>query len=191
MPTTNTYVQAIAAWGNVGSPKHAEDLFIDFLRRSEGLKAPRLRPNTEIFAAAIRAWLKAAASEEAGQDEQIVRLGRGAEWLESMMSEENKGGPATTHDLFLTVLKSAKSCAFDAPAVLDVAYRTFCNLRDSRHHIDAKAYSWLLEVALLALAKPEHDEIRTTFVNRLVKGCCQDGLLSKCERLCLLACGST
>ena len=179
MPTTRAYTDAITAWGSVGDPKSAEDLFLEYRQRYQDLKAPELNPNTEILAALIRAWLKAAEEEEVDQNKQIARLSRGVEWLESMIDGETAGGPPPTHDLFLAVLKSANSCAFDSPQVLDIAYRTFGNLRESRHHTDARAYTMLLRVALLALSKPENDEIRTKFVTRLVKACCEDGLLSK------------
>lgn len=179
MPTTRTYIAAISAWGHCGNANEAEGLLLDFLRRYEDEHAPALTPNTEVFTVTIRAWLKAAESTEGSQEQQIERLSRAAEWLDSMVHAEGEGGPVTTHDMFLNVLKSATICAPDSPKVLDLAYRTFNTLRDSRHYVDPKAYAWLLESALLALAKAEHNEARTLFVTRLVKACCEDGLVSR------------
>lgn len=179
MPTTHTYTTAINAWGKAGEPRRAEGLLLRFLEKYEKLKAPQLEPNTEVYAAIIKAWLNTAGSNAHSQQAKTEALQRAVEWLESLVQGENDSGPATRHDIFLSVLKVARRCAKLSPAVLDLASRVFSHLRNSSHFVQPVAYTHLLQVGLSALPGPEHDLTRTKFLTELVSVCCEDGFLSR------------
>ena len=179
MPTTHTYTTAINAWGKVGEPNTAEELLLRSLEKYKELKAPQLEPNTELYAATIKAWLNTAGSNAKGQQVKVEALQRAVEWLESLVRGENDSGPATRHDIFLSVLNVSRRCAKLSPAVLDLASRVFSHLRNSSHFVQPVAYTHLLQVGLSALSGPEHDLTRTKFLTELVTVCCEDGFLGR------------
>jgi len=179
MPKTQTYELVIKAWGNAGQPDKAERLLFHLLERYEAKKAIQLQPTTELFASSVQTWLQAAEPAEEGVSGQVDAWKRAVQWLEYIVQQDNGSGPTSRHDLFLNVLKTARSCADNRQDVLEDASRTFDKLQNSRHHVDQMAYACLLEVGLRALPGPEHDEARSKFVTELVAKCRHDGLVSK------------
>jgi pentatricopeptide repeat protein len=179
MPTTSTYATVIRAFTRDCQPDRAEDILHELFERHEQMRTSQLEPTTEIFTLIIHAWLTAAESQGSDFFRKLKSLKRADEWLEHLNQQDEECGPTTSRDLFLSVLRAARNIAFDRPDILEIANRQFVNLRKSRHQMCHSAYAYLLQVGLRAMAGPEHDELRTDFVQLLVKECCDEGLVSR------------
>jgi hypothetical protein len=146
-----------------------------------------LEPNSESFALVIRGWLKVA--EERGDKDALSSAVR---WLASVRSLEQQEGSSSSSggsgrrrsilsqvDMYGGILSAARRCASEHPDVLDLAVDAFDELRRSHHQVEGLHYSRLLQVGLLALSRPENDNVRSEFVSQLFSDCCEDGRLSK------------
>lgn len=170
-PTTASYNLVVRAWADLGEPRKAEDVLSELLRLSS--EAPSLQPNSETFASVIRAWL--AVADQGSR----VALDTAVRWLNALTEREQRDEQVVTPvELYSGILASARKCASQCPEVLDVAVETFDKLRESHHVLDCLHYSRLLQVGLLALSRPQNNEVRTAFIQQVVHDCCEDGLIS-------------
>lgn len=172
-PTVDSYNASIRTHERMGEPDKAERLFSELLRRSEMDASGNLHPNSESFAAVVRAWLVVA---DEGSKEGLERA---VLWLDSLVEREHKEmGVVSTVELYTAVLRAARSCAPMYPEVLDIAVETLDKLRASRHTVGCLHYSRLLQVGLFAMSRAEHKDVRTAFVTQIVDDCAEDGLIS-------------
>jgi hypothetical protein len=177
LPTTNTYNIAMKALSASEGALAAENLLLDLGDKYKEEQTPELCPNSESFAIVIRAWLQKADSDP-DVGERIHSLQRAVEWLSSLREVENEKNLSTSPELFMGVLRVAKTCARQKPDILELANNTFNELKESRHQVDHVSYSLLLQVGLDALSGPNDEDERTAFVETLFKDCCDDGLVS-------------
>jgi hypothetical protein len=91
---------------------------------------------------------------------------------------ENEKNLSTAPDLYVGVLRIARTAAKARPFVLDLAQDIFDDYRRSRHRLDYASYTALLQVGLNAYSRPEESDKRRQFVHRLFFECCDDGLIS-------------
>jgi hypothetical protein len=173
IPTTDTYTICIRTHERMAQPKMATRFLSELLHRSEKDESGKLKPNSESFAAVIRAWLVVADMGSKAALETAIR------WLDSMEELEKHGtGIVSQVDLYSGVLRSARSCAAKYPEVLDLAVETLDKLRASRHIVGGLHYSRLLQVGLFAMSQSEHNEVRTAFVTQIIEDCSEDGLIT-------------
>lgn len=173
LPSTTVYNVAIRTWADLGQPHRAEALLLDLRKIAESSNEGSLRPNSESYSLLVRAWLSLA---EQGNKEALERA---VYWLQVLVDGEQKDiGLSSSVDLFSGILAAARNCAAHSPDVLDIALETFDHLKKSHHPLDPLHYSRLMQVALLALSKPENIKTRESFVAQLVSDCQEDGLVS-------------
>jgi hypothetical protein len=180
-PNTKSYNMVIRVWSDLGQPVKAERALSQLLDHSSNLSSNpndpsivSIAPSSESFAFVIRAWLVVA---ENGSREALLAA---VKWLDSLSELERKddAGVVTSVELYSSSLGVARKCAHVCPDVLDTAVELFDKLRDSHHEMDALHYSRLLQVGLLALARPENDKVRTAFARQVTSDCCDAGLMS-------------
>ena len=131
--------------------------------------------NSESFSLVIRAWLRVA------QKGNRKALSAAVRWLKFLREQEKQDtGLVCPQDLYSGILGAARKCAAANPGVLDLAVETFRILRASGHQkLLPIHYSHLLQVGLLALSRPEDDNVRISFVQQIVRDCAEDGLVSR------------
>jgi hypothetical protein len=177
LPTVNTYNTTMKALARTDGALATENLLLDLGEKYQRDRLPELCPNSESFSIVIRAWLSAA--EQTGNvDDRIASLRRAVEWLSSLREIENEKNLSTAPDLYVGVLRIARSAAKARPFVLDLAQDIFDDYRRSRHRLDYASYTALLQVGLNAYSRPEDYDKRRQFVHRLFFECCDDGLIS-------------
>jgi hypothetical protein len=178
LPTTHTYNIAIQALASSDGPLAAENLLLDLGDKYKEEQASSLCPNSESFNIVTRAWLRSA-DQSIDREEGVHALRRAVDWLFSLREVQNETSLATSPELYIGVLKSATKYASRLdPDVLDLANRTFNDLRESRHKVTYIGYCLVLEVALATLSGPECGEERWEFLSRLFQDCCDNGVLS-------------
>lgn len=172
-PNTTSYNLVIRVWSDLGDAKQAERLLSELIHLSKRMDLAKIAPNSESYALVIRAWLVVA---ERGSREALITAFR---WLKTLAEKERENDSALSQIEFYTaILGAARKCASQCPDVLDVAVETFDMLRSSHHKLDCIHYSRLLQAGILALSKPEDNEVRTAFIKQVVQECCEDGLVS-------------
>ncbi|CAB9505674.1 Pentatricopeptide repeat-containing protein [Seminavis robusta] len=184
MPTTRTYFEAIMAWTAAGYSYKADALLMELKQRHKEQTDPiakqQLKPTTEIYGSVIRAWLRTAESHPQGQSGQIGSLTMAVDWLDHLIQEEKDGGDLmVTSDLFQGVLKAATACAHGSPPVAELAKLTLDLSRRSSTQTHPYNYAYVAEAIILAHTWPEDDAVRTQLLTKVVKDCCDDGLVSK------------
>lgn len=177
LPTTQTYNIAMKALAASEGALATENFLCDLGDKYKEERTRSICPNSESFSIVIRAWLQKA-DNDSNLHERVRSLRRAVEWLSSLLEVENEENLATSPELFLRVLKVAKTCASNRSDILELATSTFHDLKKSRHQVSYIAYSNLLQVGLMALSEPSDDVARTEFVENLFKECCEDGLMS-------------
>jgi hypothetical protein len=177
LPTTRTHNIVMKALAVTEDVLGAENLLLDLGDKFREEQAPERRPNSESFSVVIRAWLQQA-EHHPHIDERTKSLDRAVEWLSSLREVENEKDLSTAPELFSGVLRAARKSARMRVDVLDLARRTFDDLRESRHGVSSVSFSALLEVGLAALAGPDHDEARNIFIQEVFEDCRDEGLIS-------------
>jgi hypothetical protein len=177
LPTTRTHNIVMKALAVTEDVQGAENLLLDLGDKFREEQAPERRPNSESFSVVIRAWLQKA-EHHPNIDERTKSLDRAVEWLSSLREVENEKDLSTAPELFSGVLRAARKSARMRVDVLDLARRTFDDLRQSRHGVNSVSFSALLEVGLAALAGPLDDEARNIFIQEVFEDCRDEGLIS-------------
>lgn len=171
-PNVLSYNMVMRAWADLGEPVRAEEALREFLSHSKKGDTA-LTPNSESYCYVIRAWLSVA---ERGSREALIIAAR---WLDVLLEKERtEEGIQSSVETYTQILGAARKCASQCPDVLDVAVDIFEKLRDSHHAIDCLHYSRLLQVGILALSRPDNNDVRTAFVQQVASECREDGLVS-------------
>lgn len=165
---------AIRVWSDLGDPLQAERLLSDLIDLSKRPDLENVYPSSESYALVIRAWLAVA---DIGSQEALAKA---SNWLRTVVERERDDEQVALSQIefYSGILGAARKCAAQCPDVLDIAVETFDMLRDSHHAIHPIHFSRLLQVGLLAMSRPENNEVRTAFVKEVAQECCEDGYLS-------------
>lgn len=131
------------------------------------------RPASTADSYIIRAFLRMASR---GSEKALIEA---HEWINRLMEFERKEvGVLSSAEQFLSFLGAARFCASHYQDTLGMCFHVFDQLRKSRHTIDPMHYSRLLQVALLALADRDDDEVRHVILEKIISECKEDGLVS-------------
>ena len=174
-PTVDAYNLVIRVWASLQQPQRAEKVLAELLNLAakSSNDGRLLRPTSESFALLIRAWT--AVANHQGSASAWMRA---AEWLHTLVQKETTGDPdlVSSVDLFSSILGAARKCA--SLDVLNVAVKVFKLLQASHHTVEPLHYSRLIQTGLLALSRPESNEVRASFVRHLLQECQDAGLVS-------------
>jgi hypothetical protein len=171
-PTVLTYNLVMRAWIDLAKPLEAEMVLTDLLKKSQSEEHESLQPNSESFNILIRAWLTVA---EMGSEK---ALASSVKWLEILVkSEKEETGLQSTPDLYSSILGSARKCAASSSRALELSLNVFNQLRESHHLKECIHYSRMLQIILLSLSQPIHNERRTDLVVSLIRDCQEAGLV--------------
>ncbi len=179
LPTVTTYNIVIRALAKSEGALPAENLLLDLGDKYREEKSISLCPNSESFALVIHAWIRQSHRKQDGIEERVNALDRAVQWLSSLREIEFKNDLSTAPELYHKTLEATKKCVKERPELLDVAKRIFDDMRCSRHGLDVFAYALFLEIALVALSSPDHNQERTEFIDGLFQSCRDDGLVAK------------
>lgn len=172
-PTAVAYNLAIQTWSILEQPMEAENLLTSLIELGAMGKYKKIAPNSESFTLLIRAWLVLA---EKGS---IYALKKAYSWLIVLEEYAAKNEQfSVSVDSYSALLAAARQSASKDPGVFDLALDVFDKVRMSHLTTHCLHYSRMLQVALLALSKPEHDKVRERFILQLTNDCCDDGLVS-------------
>ena len=172
-PTVDSYNMIIRVWIGLMEPLQAEKLLSELIIHGEEDKSGKLRPNSESFSLVIRAWLSVA---ERGSDTALITA---AKWL-FLVEERDKAekGILSSGELFTLFFGAATKCAKSSVQILDITMEVFERLQKSRHNIDCLHYSRLLYVGIHVLSREEANQVRASFMEHVLKGCKEAGLVS-------------
>jgi hypothetical protein len=178
LPTAHTYNVVIQALADSEGPLAAENLLLDLGDKYKEEKSASLCPNSESFAIVIRAWLSRANNENRNRQRGAHALQRSFDWLISLRDVQNESQLATSPELYIGILKVAMKYASRDRDILDLANRTFTEIKESRLQTTHAVYYLLLEVGLAALSGPDRREERSDFLSDIFYECCDEGVLS-------------
>jgi hypothetical protein len=172
-PTVDMYNTIIRIWIGLMEPLQAEKLLSELVIHGDQDPNGKLKPNSESFSLVIRAWLAVA---EMGSDAALVTAAKWIFLVEDREKEER--GILSSGELFTLFFGAARKCAKSSVKILDVTMEVFEKLRSSRHNIDCLHYSRLLQVGLQVLSREETNQVRTSFLEHVISGCKEAGLVS-------------
>lgn len=174
-PTAGTYNLVMKAFSDTKQPQKAQDLLANMVQMCEKHDARDLAPTSASYSAVVRAWVRIAESGNMGALERAIH------WFNYVAKHEQRemDGLVAPIEYYGLILAAARKCAPGSPKVLHSAKSLFQQLKESHHTVDALHYSRLLQVGLLALSRPQHDDARRKFLKEVIDGCIRDGLVSK------------
>lgn len=172
-PKATTYNLVLRGWASVGDPLRVETIFKKLMEDSRADATGSLALNSESYSYLIRSWISLA---EKGN---VDAIGTALEWLEELVQQEKEEtGLLTSIDLYCGVITAARKCATRDPRCLKFAIKAFNMLRNSRFEIACHHYTRVLQIGILSFSKPENNEERRDFINKIITDCTEDGLLS-------------
>ena len=172
-PSVDTYNTIIRIWIGQMEPLQAEKVLSELVLHGDEDKSGKLRPNSESFALVIKAWLAVA---EKGSEAALVTA---AKWIFLVEEREKaESGISSSGELFTLFFGAARRCAKSSVQILDITMEVFEKLRNSRHNIDCLHYSRLLQIGLQVLSREEANQIRTSFIENVLTGSKEAGLVS-------------
>jgi hypothetical protein len=172
-PTVDTYNTLIRIWIGQMDPLQAEKLLSELVLFGDEDKSGKLRPNSESFALVIKAWLAVA---EKGSDAALITA---AKWIFLVEEREKaESGILSSGELFTLFFGAARKCAKSSVQILDITMEVFERLRNSRHIMDCLHYSRLLQIGIQVLSREEANQVRTSFIEHVISGCKEAGLVS-------------
>lgn len=202
LPTTTTYnivIEAVSSSSILddGGALEAEKLLLEMGEKYKNQSIEQLCPNSESFAHVIRAWVNDSEQHFSPQKQQqryerryheddnidveegIKSLYRAVDWLISLQEVENENNLSSSPELFLRIIRATIIPSKYRPmSMLQLATKVFFNLSTSRHIVDEVPYTILLQVGLTALARPEYNVERDTFLEDHIRDCCENGMIS-------------
>jgi hypothetical protein len=134
----------------------------------------KLRASSETYSMIFRSWLYLAERGSLPAFKQLVQV---LETVEAA-DQTKESGVLASVELYSEILRVARNCAPSYPEVLDMSVSVFDRLRASRHAVQPIHFSRLLQIGLVALSRPENDEVRTAFVRQLTRECRDAGYIS-------------
>lgn len=172
-PTVDSYNTVMRVWISLMEPLEAEKLLAELVQHSDCEPNAKLSPNSESFSLVIRAWLAVA---EIGSEAALLTAAKWIFLLEEREKAEN--GILSSVELYSLFFSAAKRCAKSSIKILDVTMEVFEKLRSSRHALDCLHFSRLLQVGFVVLSKEEANQVRSSFIEHVIKDCKEAGLIS-------------
>jgi pentatricopeptide repeat protein len=175
-PTTKCYNAVIRVFADTGEPVKAEEILRELMAGGpvEADRVAVLEADSESFSFVIKGWAAAATA-----DADLRALKKAVEWLDFVSSLEDKEeGIKLPGETYRGILAAARACASQSPETLQVALDVFRKLMASHHPVDGLEYSRLLQCGILALSRPEQDDVRGQFLQDLFRNAAEAGLVN-------------